>query len=128
MTFNSSDYVSILKYLGYATHAQNFLMVQQATANVSSISSALEDEVRRTIRELDKIQEQINDSRLGAGRSFQSGSAGTAQFYRGERLNELRQAGRQQVNTLAQLMNLSICRDVFAPTAVGGNSGRIERG
>lgn len=128
MAFNSSDYVSILKYLGYATHAQNFLMVQQATADASSVSPALEDEIKRTIRELDKIQEQINDSRLGAGRSFQSGSAGTAQFYRGERLNELRQAGRQQVATLAQLMNLNINRDYFASTAAGGSSGRIERG
>lgn len=123
--FTTSDRVRIARYLGYSP-AISMGMIQTVTAQVESLGEEYVEEVQRVIHELDKIQEQLNDSRLGAGQSFRSGGGGTAQYFRGDRMSELKSHGRQHVGLLSQLLNLITERDVFA--AVQSTTGRLVRG
>lgn len=123
MSFSQTEKAQILKYLGYPVTFGFQDMVVTACAVVSNLGA--ETQVQETLRDLSSIEEQLKDSRLGAGRSFQSTSTGTAQYFRGDRLAELRSHGRQQVALLAQLMSLNVYRDVFTG---GGGSGRVARG
>jgi hypothetical protein len=119
--FTVTDRLNVLKYLGYPLNYANTINDQLALV----LDAAVVEEVRSILRELNSIQTDINSARLGAGRSFQSGATGTTQYYRGDRLHELRSAGKQYVNYLAQMTNLSVHRDVFSS---GSSSGRSLRG
>lgn len=125
MSFTISDQIAIGRYLGYPAADGFKQTIAVACAAVANLGAEYVIEAQGILRELASITEQINDARLGAGRSFQSGATGTAQYYRGDRLAELRSHGRVQVQLLAQQMNLNIYRDVFAAS---GGSGRVARG
>lgn len=127
MSFSTSDLVSLSKYLGYPISEGMNSQIQTAAARISNLGSAYEDEVKSTLRQLDQIADELHNVRLGAGRSFQSGGAGTTQYYRGERILELQKLGRHHVATLSQLMNLNSQRDFFE-TSSPNSSSRIRRG
>lgn len=127
MGITVSDRLRTGKYLGYPLAHAASGTIETALARIEALGDVYVEEVQNLLHELDKVQSDIDSSRLGAGRSFQSGAAGTAQFFRGERLNELRMAGRQQVNYLSQMTGLAVMADVFSPAAAGKATGRVTR-
>jgi len=130
MTITREQRLKIILYLGYTFSDQVKANVELALANAyNSGGDELYDLITQTLTQIDQVQQQINDSRLGAGQSFRSGSGGTSQYFRGDRLSELRQSGRQQVSYLSGLLNLPAIKDVFSdsPGSSGSFGGKISR-
>lgn len=117
-TLSAADQITIAKFLGLSITPGTNTMIQSAIARLTQAGPAAIDEVSRVLLQLRQIEEQLQDARLGAGQSFRSGASGTAQYFRGDRMNELRSAGRQQVAWLSQMLGLAIVRDVFAVSAL----------
>lgn len=128
MAIAASDKLLILKFLGYSPTPEYRQLLDQRLAYTVGADIDLENLVKDEIRELIKIQDDINGARLGAGRSFQSGGASTVQLYRGDRLNELRQHARQHVNYLVDATGMIVNRDVFMGGSVRVGSGQVIRG
>jgi hypothetical protein len=128
MAFSQVDYVQVLKFLGYQPTPEARGMAAQRISTTTGGIVELEALIKDELRELVKIQDDLDGARLGAGRSFNSGGAATVQFFRGDRLSELRAHGRQHVAYLADMTGMAIARDVFAGSSRGANHGQVVRG
>jgi hypothetical protein len=128
MAFSQADHLQILRFLGYKPTPESRTQLTQRLAYMVGADVDLEKMVKDMLRELVKIQEDLDGARLGAGRSFNSGGSSTVQYFRGDRLNELRQHGRQYVGYLSDATGMVIGRDVFAATQRGANHGQVLRG
>jgi hypothetical protein len=127
---SESQTLKVLIYLGLPMQPQAKQNVALAAADAFAVAGqSWLAQIASILNELDRIQDQLNQSRLGAGQSFRSGQGGTSQFFRGDRLAELRQAGRQQVQYLSQLLGLPHQSDVFSdnPGTTGSFGGRVTR-
>ncbi len=127
--FNSTEKLLMLKFLGYSPTPETRIMLNTTLALMVGADVDMENEIKESLRELVKIQDDFNGARLGAGRSFSSGGASTTQYFRGDRLNELRQHARQHVNYLSNMTGMQIISDVFAASVSrGSNHGQVIRG
>ena len=124
---SATEKLLMIKFLGYSPTPETRQLFNAKLAYMVGADEDLEQQIKQTIRELTKIQEDLDNSRLGAGRSFQSG-ASTVQYFRGDRLLELREHGKQYVIYLSRLCGLPVLSNVFGGGDRGTSHGQVVRG
>ncbi len=108
-----SDNERIRKYLGFPVTAASKTRIQGAQNTVAGVSTDAIATCQTYLRELDKIWQQINETRPFAGVASYSTSGSSTDYYPGQRMAVQRAEGRRYVSEVAELLELPIIRDVF---------------
>jgi hypothetical protein len=115
MPWNDSDRAKIAQYLGYEFSQANLQVIgsaqQQLAANAGEVAIAM---AQGHLRKLDELWEELQTAAPFAGASFISSPTGSKQYFRGERITQLRIQAITLVETLAQMLVIDIRRNPFA--------------
>ncbi|HEY9747454.1 MAG TPA: hypothetical protein V6C63_02035 [Allocoleopsis sp.] len=112
MSFLPTDLDRIRRFLGYPVIGSTQFIQDRMDAIAGESPDAVA-RIQEYLRELEKVNDQINKARPYAAQSFVSGAATTAQFYRGDRMAILREEGRRYVQELSNALGLAIAQDIF---------------
>ena len=112
MPFLTTDLDRIRRFLGHPVLGSTQFIQDRMDAIAGESPDAV-TRIQEYLRELEKVNDQINKARPYAAQSFVSGAATTAQFYRGDRMAILREEGRRYVQELSQATGLPIVQDIF---------------
>ena len=112
MPFLTTDLDRIRRFLGYPVIGSTQLIQDRMNAIAGESPEAV-TRIQEYLRELEKVNDQINKARPYAAQSFVSGAATTAQFSRGDRMAILREEGRRYVQELSNALGLAIAQDIF---------------
>lgn len=115
MPFLTTDLDRIRRFLGYPVIGSAPFIQDRMNAIAGESPDAV-TRIQDYLRELEKVNDQINKARPYAAQSFVSGSANTAQFYRGDRMAILREEGRRYVQELSNALGLPVVQDIFKGT------------
>ena len=128
MSFSAEEVDKVVQYLGYPVADQVYSQVGSALSRAIGVSTAVEVRIRGYLKELDRINNEINDARPFASRTFQTTQSGSANYAPHMRMSTLRDEGRRYVGLLAKAVGLTICEDFFVAEAGAGGSVRYVRG
>jgi hypothetical protein len=112
MPFLTTDLDRVRRFLGYPVLGSTQFIQDRMDAIAGESPDAV-TRIQEYLRELEKVNDQINKARPYAAQSFVSGAATTAQFYRGDRMAILREEGRRYVQELSNALGLAIAQDIF---------------
>jgi uncharacterized protein YoaH (UPF0181 family) len=121
MTWLDSDRERIRRFLGYSVNQAAVDRIQSAMNQMAGVSEDAIGTCQANLRELEKIWQQINETRPYAAAASYSTAGSSTDYYPGQRLGVLREEGRRYVNEVAEMLQLQVVRDVFAVNQVRGN-------
>lgn len=123
--FSSEEIDQIIGYLGYPLHDGASQQIQAAIARSTAASPGIESRIKGYLRELERIDDDLNETRPFAARTFQTTAGGSAQMSPAYRMSSIANEGRRYVALLAKALWLPVYDDYFA--SGGGGGGTVSR-
>lgn len=114
MSFTDSDREKIRRYLGYSTAVGHLSQITQACTRLETQSAATVETVQELLRDLDRLQTEIKNSRPFTAQTFSSDASGTRQNVPGLQLQTLKGEAFRIASEIADTLQLPIISNIWA--------------